>query len=332
MAESAAFSRVGRQGGCKASTLDGAVNSSATTLTGADLTTWAGATTNGPITWTMSRGNADEESGEATGVSGNNLTGVTRGLFGTSAQAHSSGVTLELTSSKRDFDEANYWVAELAAASNAAGDLLYSDGADSLTRLAIGTARQQLATNAGATAPEWVASLQSLLTATGDIIRASAANTPQRLAIGSTGDVLTVAGGVPTWAAPAGSTPANDDATVATLESTTSTTFTDLTTSGPAVTVVTGTRALVIISAGTNTTSTDPSMGVAVSGASTIAASAAKAWFCRDAEVGVTLTPSYAYIEEGLTAGSNIFTAKYKGSGGTASFDNRRISVINMGS
>jgi hypothetical protein len=45
----------------------------------------------------------------------------------------------------------------------------------------------------------------TLLTTTGDIIYASAANTPARLGIGTTGQVLTVAGGVPTWAAPAAS-------------------------------------------------------------------------------------------------------------------------------
>ena len=44
---------------------------------------------------------------------------------------------------------------------------------------------------------------KSTLTTTGDIYYASAANTPARLAIGSTSNVLTVAGGVPTWAAPA---------------------------------------------------------------------------------------------------------------------------------
>lgn len=44
---------------------------------------------------------------------------------------------------------------------------------------------------------------KSLLTTNGDIIyRASGA--PARLGIGSTGDVLTVAGGLPSWAAPAG--------------------------------------------------------------------------------------------------------------------------------
>lgn len=63
-----------------------------------------------------------------------------------------------------------------------AGDTLYATGAGVLARLAIGTARQQLATNSGATAPEWVASLQSLLTTTGDTIQTTAANTPARLA------------------------------------------------------------------------------------------------------------------------------------------------------
>lgn len=209
MAESAAFSRIGRIGGARATTLNGDINDSATTTVGADLSSWAGGTTNGPITWTLDRGNAGEESGEATGISGNNLTGCTRGLFGTTAQSHTSGVALELTSSKRDFDEANYWVAELAGASNAAGDLPYSDGADSLARLAIGTARQQLAVNAGATAPEWVASLQSLLTTTGDLIIASAANTPARLAAGTSGYVLTSggAGVAPSWAAAASGGP-----------------------------------------------------------------------------------------------------------------------------
>ena len=62
-----------------------------------------------------------------------------------------------------------------------AGDILYATGAGALSRLAIGTARQQLATNSGATAPEWVASMQSLLTTTGDTIQTTAANTPARL-------------------------------------------------------------------------------------------------------------------------------------------------------
>ena len=43
---------------------------------------------------------------------------------------------------------------------------------------------------------------KTLTTTTGDIIYASGANTPARLGIGSTAQVLTVAGGVPSWATP----------------------------------------------------------------------------------------------------------------------------------
>jgi hypothetical protein len=56
----------------------------------------------------------------------------------------------------------------------------------------------QMKTNADA------ATQKATLTTTGDIYYASSASTPARLAIGSTGNVLTVAGGVPTWAAPVG--------------------------------------------------------------------------------------------------------------------------------
>ena len=45
---------------------------------------------------------------------------------------------------------------------------------------------------------------KTLTTTTGDMIYASAADTPARLGIGSTGNILTVSGGVPAWAAPGG--------------------------------------------------------------------------------------------------------------------------------
>lgn len=45
-----------------------------------------------------------------------------------------------------------------------------------------------------------------ILSAKGDIVYSSAANVAARLPIGATGNVLTVAGGVPTWAAPSSST------------------------------------------------------------------------------------------------------------------------------
>ena len=40
------------------------------------------------------------------------------------------------------------------------------------------------------------------MTTTGDIVYASSGSTPGRIGIGSTGNVLTVAGGIPSWAAP----------------------------------------------------------------------------------------------------------------------------------
>lgn len=111
MAESAAFSRRGHSGAAKDTTLATGITSGATTLDGADLSTWTGTITNGPARATLSDGTNEEEI-EFTGVSSNTLTGVTRGVGGTTAQAWSAGVTLAHESSVRDFDEANRAVAK----------------------------------------------------------------------------------------------------------------------------------------------------------------------------------------------------------------------------
>jgi len=70
---------------------------------------------------------------------------------------------------------------------------------------------------------------KSTLTTTGDIYYASSANTPARLGIGSTGNVLTVASGIPSWAAPAGGGKVLQvvTATTSTAKSIYSTTMTD---------------------------------------------------------------------------------------------------------
>lgn len=85
-----------------------------------------------------------------------------------------------------------------------------------------------------------VANIDGLLTTTGDTFYASAAATPARLGIGSTGQVMTVAGGVPSWAtAAAGGS--------LTLLSTTS--LSGLPTSGPNITGISGsyTNLLIVI-------------------------------------------------------------------------------------
>ena len=83
-----------------------------------------------------------------------------------------------------------------------AGDTVYASAANTPARLAVGTGLYTLQTNSGGTLPEWAASPQSLMTATGDILYASGANTLAKLAKGSDTEVLTLASGVPSWAAP----------------------------------------------------------------------------------------------------------------------------------
>lgn len=110
-------------------------------------------------------------------------------------------------------------------------------------------------------------------------------------------------------------------------ETTTSTTYTDLATAGPTVTRTTGTIALVAVScrAQSSSATENAQMGVAVSGASSVSASN-----------GLALTLSgtafqastYLALYTGLTAGSNVFTAKYAASAGTAGFAARRIIVM----
>jgi hypothetical protein len=66
-------------------------------------------------------------------------------------------------------------------------------------------------------------------TTLGDIeYRSSTANTNTRLGIGSTGNVLTVAGGVPSWAAPAGGAPAIAQIATGNITSGTSVTISSL--------------------------------------------------------------------------------------------------------
>jgi hypothetical protein len=123
-------------------------------------------------------------------------------------------------------------------------------------------------------------------------------------------------------------------ASVATAETTTSPTYTDLATTGPAVTATISAttpgsgRALVSVTSGTQATngSTSMFMSFAVSGATTMAATDTRALVL----LGNNLQQASAsFVVTGLNAGSTTFTAKYKVSGsGTATFSNRSIWVI----
>jgi len=77
------------------------------------------------------------------------------------------------------------------------GDLLYSSGANTLARLAVGT--QYFNLQMGASLPAWSASSTSVLSASGDLLYSSGANTLAKLAKASDGDTLQLASGVPAW-------------------------------------------------------------------------------------------------------------------------------------
>ena len=72
-----------------------------------------------------------------------------------------------------------------------AGDLIVSSGSTAVTRSGVGSARQVLAMNSGASAIEYQNSPQSLLAAKGSILSASASGVLGALAVGANDTVLT---------------------------------------------------------------------------------------------------------------------------------------------
>jgi hypothetical protein len=170
-------------------------------------------------------------------------------------------------------------------------------------------------------------------TTLGDIAYSSAtANTNTRLPIGTTGQLLTVSGGVPAWVAAPSASPITETATVNTEQDTSSTSYANLATAGPAVTITTGTKALVIITTKIKNGNGEPAfMSFAVSGATTTAASDTNAIELNNSVASANYRWSAA-TSVTLTAGSNTFTAKYRSqSGAAATFSNRQIFVMNLG-
>lgn len=122
-------------------------------------------------------------------------------------------------------------------------------------------------------------------------------------------------------------------ATVATSQGTTSLSYVDLATAGPAVTVTIGSNglALVIISAEfVQSVANDyADMSFAISGATTRAAGAPYHVFYQAYANSSNHRGSNSVLVTGLTPGSTTFTCKYRAIvGGTATFLNREISVL----
>lgn len=118
--------------------------------------------------------------------------------------------------------------------------------------------------------------------------------------------------------------------TITTSETTTSTSYTDLPTVGPTVTVDTGPFALVIWGAQMSNSTADLStrMSIEVTGASSIAESDTRALSFDPSSANGIFQGSHAVFYDDLTPGSNTFTAKYRVAGGTGTYLRRRLIVL----
>lgn len=120
-----------------------------------------------------------------------------------------------------------------------------------------------------------------------------------------------------------------DTATVDTQQSTSSTSYTDLATSGPAVSVgvsASGTVRLSFSAEVENDSINRTYIAFAISGATTTAAADATGAVMRNS-AGDPITIGRSLILEGLTPGSTTFTMKYRVGGGTGTYLNRQINV-----
>jgi hypothetical protein len=119
-------------------------------------------------------------------------------------------------------------------------------------------------------------------------------------------------------------------ADISTSQTTTSSSFTDLATPGPTVTVTTGTKALVFAScqmanSGANSVT---QMSVAVSGATTIAASQNDDLYNDGLGAGNANRATVAILFDALTAGSNTFKMQYRVAANTGTFYDRSLIVM----
>jgi len=118
-------------------------------------------------------------------------------------------------------------------------------------------------------------------------------------------------------------------ASVATAETTTSTSFTDLATAGPSATLPTGTTVLVHITAlvANNTGNRLSRVGIDVSGSTTVAAQVADSLQFESSNANDQARYTHTAVLTGLTAGSNTFKMQYNVSAGTGTFTDRKIIV-----
>ena len=125
---------------------------------------------------------------------------------------------------------------------------------------------------------------------------------------------------------------------VATVESTTSSSYADLATAGPAVTVTVGSSGILIVNLysfihNDGATTNGAAMAYALSGANTVAANDTHSLRCYPSnDTGRQSSYSATFVHTGLSAGSTTITAKYRRlEGNNGVFSNREVSAIAWG-
>ena len=114
---------------------------------------------------------------------------------------------------------------------------------------------------------------------------------------------------------------------VLTQQNVASASYSDLATTGPSVTLVTGTTALISLSAISVASSTVAYIGFAVSGASTIAATDDAGSFAYVAVSNAQVAIQKTFVFGGLTAGTNTFKMQYRVNAGNCDFFRRELVV-----
>lgn len=115
------------------------------------------------------------------------------------------------------------------------------------------------------------------------------------------------------------------------FESTATSSYTDLATLGPAVTVTSGTSALIMLGGQVinDTAGLGSRIAATISGATSSSASDANCYYAEAGNVSDKFQGTWVYLNTSLTAGDNTFTLKYRtsGGGGTSTFGHRLITV-----
>lgn len=117
--------------------------------------------------------------------------------------------------------------------------------------------------------------------------------------------------------------------TVATAQTTTSTSYVDLATVGPSIANVTvGTRGLLFYGCQLSNDTSGQTSIMAPTGATLVSASDSQGLSLKAAAANQSMQASYTLFLGGMTPGTYTFTPKYRVTGGTGSFQDRRMQIV----